>query len=59
MTPMTKNEKKKPIVANDNYKLSLKTFVPPLEKWEEKTHCNQQHWVNLPPKNTFFLNKKK
>ncbi len=56
---MTKNEKKKPIVANDNYKLSLKTFVPPLEKWEEKTHCNQQHWVNLPPKNTFFLNKKK
>jgi len=41
-------KKKIPIVANDNYKLRLKKVMPPLDKGEEKTHCSQQHWVNLP-----------
>jgi hypothetical protein len=54
MTPLTNNEKKNPIVANDNYKLGLKEVVPSLEKGEEKTHYNQQHWVSLPPQKTLF-----
>jgi hypothetical protein len=36
MTPLMNNEKKNPIVANNNYKLGLKEVVPPLEKGEEK-----------------------
>ncbi len=51
-------KKKNPIVANNNYKLGLKEVVPPLEKGEEKTHCDQQHWVNLPKFKIKKFNKK-
>jgi hypothetical protein len=27
--------------------MGLKKIVAPLEEGEEKTHCHQQHWVNL------------
>jgi hypothetical protein len=35
MAPFTKNEKKNPIVANDNYNVGLKKVVAPLEEREE------------------------